>query len=457
MRRRTLITIGLLAAALALTGCIGGEGSLEGADTGDELDEGDPLNPWQTGLDKEYPTPDGVEERSAEERKARVADPGDPQFASFDATMQAWMDTHDIPTGQLAIMKDGELRYASGYGYADRQQTQPADEKTMFRIASVTKPMTAALVNHQVEQGLYDWDDPVFCVPPNPDPDCRLPIDPHPQRPVVDDRLGDVQVRHLLEHTGGWDRGISGDIFFEQIEIADDLGVASPPAAWQFAQWTMGEKLDHDPGTTEAYSNAGYVLLGLVAEAATGASLEALYDAYLFEPLEIEDDIEIGHVRPDRWNEREPFYVCEGGEAPNVYDPNETVCPAEGGWSMEGAFAAPGGIIATADAVAAFNDVYNYWGEVHPDGAASWQISGSMPGTAAFTRLIFDDGTLTGELQFTVLFNKRGQDAPTYPSTSTHDVHHPLLPQATAWASADTGPMAPTSPPPLGPADASAR
>lgn len=441
MKRALLLAVLLVTSGLA--GCIGNErtGPADAlpASTSNTTD----LNPWQRGLTDDYPTPDVAVERSAEEREANVAEPGDPAFASFDATMEAWMTAHDIPTGQLAVMKDGELRYTRGYGHTDRNETEPADGSTMFRVASVSKPFTAALVKRQIEQGLYERDDPVFCLPPDPAPDCRLPIDPHPGRPVVDDRLADVQVGHLLEHTGGWDRTQSGDVFFEQIAIAEDLDVESPPDAWRFAQWMIGEELDHEPGTTYAYSNAGYVLLGLVAEAATGAELEALYEAYLFEPLEIAGDIEQGHILPGERNEREPFYVCEGGEMRNIHAPNETVCPAQGGWSMAGALGAPGGLIATADAISAFFAVYDPRGEVREDGFWNWRASGSMPGTAAFNRILHDDDTLAGDLQFTVLFNKRGQDEPTSSAVSTHDVHDPLLPQAVAWAGADT--MEPTS------------
>ncbi len=400
---RSLLLVSLLLAA-PLAGCIGGDDPVVTTAGPDEPQ----LNPWQAGLDDHYPTPDHVETRSADERRANVAPPGDPEFAPFDAAMTTWMTDHDVPAGQLALMKDGQLRYLQGYGYTDRNETQPTDGETMLRIASITKPITSAVVHGQAEQGLYNLTDPVFCLPPDPAPNCRLPIEPHADRPVADDRLAEITVQHLLDHTGGWDRTISGDTMFMTFEVAEDLGIESPPAAWKFAQWTLGAELDHDPGTTQAYSNLGYVLAGLVAEAATGAELGALYDAYIFRPLEIERDIEPGHTLPEWRNPREPFYHCPY-EAPNVYDPDEEVCGPDGTWSME-AILANGGLIATAEAVAAVYEAYGHlaWPTDWPPGPATWNFhGGGMPGTSGFAADVADGSEVTGDLQIVFLFNKR--------------------------------------------------
>lgn len=444
---RWIIALAVLTAlTLAFAGCIGADEEATATQTETEANQGE-QNPWKDGLDEAYPTPEIAVQRSAEERRANLAEPGDPEFAAFDAAVMAWMEKHDIPTGQIALMHDGELRYTRGYGVVDREASQSANTSTMFRIASVTKPMTAALVSLQVEQGLYNWTDPVFCVPPDPAPNCRLPIDPHPEKPVEDERLEDVQVDHLLAHVGGWDRSSDWMLWGSgPIEISQTLDIESPPSAWRTAQFMMGEPLDHEPGGTnpDGYCNKCYVLAGLVAEAATGADLGVLYDAYLFEPLEIDGDIEPGYTLPEQRNPREPFYPCEAGETRNIFDPSEEVCWADGGWSMQTILGA-GGVISTGEAVAAVYEAYS------PDvpggdiGPMTWRgHTGGLPGTATMAEIVESEDEPLGKTQFVGLFNSRnaGQHCYTmsfifqltpYPNCSVYDLHTSMYPLMTAW------------------------
>lgn len=422
MRASLLAALALVLVAGA-AGCIGGDADVDPASTAEPAEAEDDPNPWQAGLADHYPTPDVAKERSADERRANLAEPGHPEFAAFDARMESWMAEHDVPAGQLAVMRNGELRYERGYGHVDRPETQPTNASTMFRIASVTKPMTAALVSMQVEQGLYNWTDPVFCLGEDPAPNCRLPIEPHPSNPVEDERLEDITVRHLVEHQGGW--GEAGNwVQFGSgaIEVARELGVESPPRAWQTAQFLMGETLEHEPGGgDDPYCNVCYMLAGLVAEAATGAELEALYDAYLFRPLEVQGEIERGYALPEDRNPREPFYACEG-EMPNVFRPNETVCAPDGGWSME-AELGNGGLVATASAVAAVYELHaHHGGTYEPAGtpyAWDWH-GGGFPGTSTVAMTLAEGQDLAGKVQVVFLFNagdlgEHCEDVPSLP------------------------------------------
>lgn len=495
MRRLVVLAV-LLAVAAALAGCLGDDGGagLDEASTPDpdqpEADDdpvqpvdapanasetedaagtsdesGDAPNPWQAGLADHYPTPDVAKTRNASDRRANVAEPGHPEFAGFDAKIRAWMEAQNVSTGQLALMRDGQLRYERGYGYTDRAGTEPANASTMFRIASVTKPVAAALVSLQVEQGLYNWSDPVFCLGEDPAPNCRLPIDPHPARPVQDERLAEMKVEHLLSHRCGW--GESHDYYTfgdGAVEAAREMGLSLPLSAWRTAQYLMGEPMAYAPGQERIYSNPCYILAGLVAEAATGAELGALYDAYLFRPLEIQDDIEPGYTRPQDRNPREPFYHC-AEEDESVFDPNQTVCEPNGEMSLETNLA-NGGLVATAEAVAA---VYHAYPDHVPDhrfrldhGAERIQAtgldcppstvcrshSGEFPGTTAMSGMILGDDW-TG--QFVYVFNKavpgpactetvrdalRSTPQPYYECT-TDDVEHSLFHQTAAWARAE--------------------
>ena len=76
-----------------------------------------------------------------------------PGMASVDAVISALMKKWEIPGGAVAIVKDGRLVYARGFGWADVQARQPAAPDALFRIASVSKPITAAAVLRLVEEG----------------------------------------------------------------------------------------------------------------------------------------------------------------------------------------------------------------------------------------------------------------------------------------------------------------
>lgn len=448
--RAVLLATLLLASGLA--GCLGSDPGAPADPATVETEQ--ELNPWQRGLADAYSTPDVAEHRSAHERRSNVAEPGAPEFAAFDATIQAWMDSHNVSAGQLALMKDGHLRYERGYGTTDRAGSQPANATTMFRLASVTKPMTAAVVAMQVEQGLYNLTDPVFCLGTDPAPNCRLPIDAHPDHPIRDGRIAEIQVQHLLAHECGF--GPPHDDFLFSpgaIEVAEALGIPSPPSAWRSAQFMMGQELTHDPGQTYEYSNVCYMLAGLVAEAATGAQLGALYDAYLFEPLEIADDIEPGRTLREERDPREPFYPCEYGQVQSVFDPDEMVCRPNGSWSMQTQLAY-GGLVATSEAVAAIYDVYTEHVPTFPNlHLASTEATcppptrclfhtGGMPGTATGAGIVDAGGS---QAVFVYLFNANGgcEEAPTsgVSRCPVGDLISPMFPLTAAWMASDnTGP-----------------
>jgi N-acyl-D-amino-acid deacylase len=405
--RGAAIATGLLLAG-ALAGCIGSSGpaALQPADAPSR-------NPWERGLASHAATPDAAVHRSKAERTAGVAAPGAPQFAAFDAVMSDFMASHQIPAASVAVLRDGKLRYESGYGHLDPNAARATGPDAMFRVASVTKPMTAAVVTMLVDQGRMTWDDPVFCLPPQPAPRCLLPIEPHARRPVQDARVAKVTLRDLVEHRTGWTRWPCTEPFWDgnPIKIAQAFGIPTPPPAWRLAQWFMGTPMDFDPGTDpgpgfDTYCNMGYVVLGLIAEAATGTSIAALYQAYLFEPLEVAGDIEPGHSLPGLRNPREPFYACDGGLTWSVYHPEEKVCWADGGFDLDGILSA-GGLIATAGAVGAVYEAFWNDGSARErPGGVTWAgHTGGLPGTATTAERYH---TPLGDVQVVVFFDKQG-------------------------------------------------
>lgn len=161
------------------------------------------------------------------------------------------MRERDIPNAALAVSRAGRLVLARGYG----AETPPT---SLFRIASLTKPITATAILRLVQDG----------------------------RLRLSDRVdGEISVRHLLQHLGGWDRNLSGDPMFSDAAISRRLGVALPVSRRDIIDYVTGLPLDHRPGTTFAYSNYGYLLLGRVIERVAGMSYGDYVRDAILDPL----------------------------------------------------------------------------------------------------------------------------------------------------------------------------
>jgi N-acyl-D-amino-acid deacylase len=123
----------------------------------------------------------------------------DERFASFDRLMHEFMKEHSVPGASIAVTDKGRVVFARGYGYSDvvaKEVVQPAN---LFRIASISKPITAVAILQLIEQKKLKLDDTVFEVL-NSEDDIKAADD------KFDPRLRDITIRHLLEHRGGWDR-----------------------------------------------------------------------------------------------------------------------------------------------------------------------------------------------------------------------------------------------------------
>src|SRR5262245_54991602 len=93
-----------------------------------------------------------------------------PDLAAFDEWMKSFVTEHQIPGGALAIAKDGKLVYARGFGLADREAKTPVQPESLFRIASVSKPITAVTILKLAEAQRLKLTDKVLEY---------LPFDPH--------------------------------------------------------------------------------------------------------------------------------------------------------------------------------------------------------------------------------------------------------------------------------------
>ena len=150
------------------------------------------------------------------------------------------------------------------YGWADSASRRPVDVGHRFRIASVSKPITAVAILTLVERGQLGLDDRPFEVLGLSSASGREP----------DARLSDITVRQLLRHRGGFDRARGLDPTLTPGGVAQQLGVDPPLSVDQIISFMLDQPLDFDPGGRESYSNFGYAVLGRMVERVTGQGYE---------------------------------------------------------------------------------------------------------------------------------------------------------------------------------------
>jgi N-acyl-D-amino-acid deacylase len=199
-----------------------------------------------------------------------------PGLEPFDKAMLEIMDRHGIPGAALAIAKDGKLVLAKGYGWANVAEGTPVQPDTEFGLASLSKPITAVAVLKLVEQEKLGLDDAVFDILKNVKP---------PRGAQVDPRLANVTVRQCLNHSGGWDRAVSGDPTNWEPQICRAFRLRPPLSVLQFISFTLGLPLNFNPGTEQKYSNVGYIILGEVVARVSGQSYERFVLDNVLKPM----------------------------------------------------------------------------------------------------------------------------------------------------------------------------
>jgi len=192
-----------------------------------------------------------------------VSGPAVPGVDAYDQAVKSFMLKWNAPGVTLAVVWNGQLIVARSHGYAEYDTKQLMQPDSRMRIASASKTFTSVAILHLVEQGKLSLDDRFldiltqFQVPPN-----------------GDQRLHQITIRQLLQHSGGWDRAISGDPTGMSATIVSALGVPAPATCSDTIRYMMGKPLDFNPGEKFAYSNFGYCILGRVVEKLSGQRYE---------------------------------------------------------------------------------------------------------------------------------------------------------------------------------------
>ena len=272
-----------------------------------------------------------------------------PQLKPLDDLMSSFLLEHNLPGGSLAVSKNSQLVYSRGFGYADVGKKETVQPQSLFRIASISKPITAAAIMQLQERGKLDLDDPVRRY---------VQLTPTSGNRPVDSRWDKVTLRQLLHHTGGWDRDVSFDPMFQSVEFAKLLKVSPPAGPEHIIRAMLGRRLDFDPGARYAYSNFGYCLLGRVIEKVAGHSYEQYVKTEVLKPLGI-TSMRIGITLESGRAPSEVRYY-DPAMSPSVFASNfgKAVSNPYGAWHLE-AMDAHGAWIASAEDLVRFGSAFD--------------------------------------------------------------------------------------------------
>ena len=326
-----------------------------------------------------------------------------PELLPLEQAMTNYMAGHGFNTGTLALMKDSKLVFRQGYGWRDANLTIPTHPDNLFRLASVSKPITDSAIRKLVNAGALTTSTKIYSY---------LGIQPW-GGVLGDARIPDITVQHLLDHQGGWDRDISpvGDAVFSTIQISTDMGLSYPAAASNVISWMFSKPLDFAPGTSTAYSNFGYQILGRIIEKASGKSYINYLQQDLLGPFGITDIIQ-SRSRPWDLDPWETWYADSTYLYPSAvdYPTNLFVRWADGGGYYE-SFDAFGGLSASALGLCRY--MLNYWvgGDYRVPGSSygwTYIFYGSLPATTTVIHQdITQDSGSTNGVEFAALFNAR--------------------------------------------------
>jgi N-acyl-D-amino-acid deacylase len=265
-----------------------------------------------------------------------------PELVAFDAWMKAFLTEHKIPGASLAIARDGQLVYSRGFGYADREANSLVEPEALFRIASVSKPITGVAIMKLVQDEKLKLEDKVLDFIPN---------EPHfEEGGKFDERWKQITVVECLSHTGGWDRDKSYDPMFQALRLSKSLKIDLPILPEHIIRYQLGQPLDFDPLSRYAYSNFGYSILGRVIEKVTGQPYEKYVQETIFKPLGIERPRIGGSLESERADGEVKYYDVHDGKGLATTGPGagkEQVPISYGVWRQE-TLDAHGGWIASA-------------------------------------------------------------------------------------------------------------
>ncbi len=242
---------------------------------------------------------------------------------SYNNFLRYW----NIKGASVAIVHEGRLVFAHGYGLADSSRNIEIEPYHKFRIASISKLITATAIMKLQAKNKISLRDKVF-VPGGI-------LDDEYYKNPKDKRAYDITIAHLLAHQAGWYHGYGDHMFMPHV-VADFLDKDLPVTTEDIIRFALDKRLHFSPGMGRSYSNLGYAILGLVIEEVSGKSYEEYCREELFEPLGLHDF----ELAKNLYPQKDPFEVryyepCNAPPKKSIYGTGEMAPASYGGNDIE--------------------------------------------------------------------------------------------------------------------------
>lgn len=230
----------------------------------------------------------------------------------MEACASALIQKHHVPGMSVAIARHGRLAYAQGFGLANKESNVKVTPNHLFRIASVSKPITATTLFRLIEDGKLRLSDTVF----GPRALLGTEYGPLPDKEYI----RAITVEHLLTHTaGGW-----------QNDDRDPMFLHPEWDHQQLIAWTIANQpLQNPPGKHFAYSNFGFCILGRVIEKVTGKPYAAAVEELVLRRCGVQRMRIAGNTPAERAPAEVTYYSQDGSDP---YAMNVRRMDSHGGW-----------------------------------------------------------------------------------------------------------------------------
>lgn len=327
-----------------------------------------------------------------------------PELVPMDQAIQKFLKRWEIKGASLAIMKNDSLVYAKGYGWADLEDSVRMEPGNILRMASVSKLITATGIMSLKEKGLISLQDTVF----GPG---KLLDDSLYTKSVRDRRIFNITVEQLLRHKGGFTTG-HGDPMFSSQDMIRQFRLDGAPDSRTLVSCELTRWLGFTPGTSQQYSNFGYLLLSLIIEKITGEPYEQYITREILAPAGCYDMHIARNYYEDRYPNEVKYYMQSGSVPCEEYNlsgrmvekcyggSNITGLSGAGAWvgspaelcrfvaSIDGDDTIPD--ILSKESIAEMTEYFDPqtfslgWNDTKPDG--EWTRTGTLSGTSALVK-----------------------------------------------------------------------
>lgn len=236
-----------------------------------------------------------------------------PRLAYFEHQFLNLIKSKQMVGATVAIMQHGSLVYARGFGWANLQKKEVMYPNALFRLASMSKTVTAMAILKMVDQGLLSLDTPFNQV---------LHLTPLPGR-TLNPAVNNITIANLLNMASGWaggqHRGFDPLFGHWPKKWLDALNLQAPVDCRTAARFMLSRSLIAPPGRVMSYNNINYCVLGLViSHLAASKYPEKSYQQYLqqeiLQPLGISDMQIAGTRYEDRLPREVTYYPLKGAD-----------------------------------------------------------------------------------------------------------------------------------------------